>query len=99
MGWHEANARHVELLLQRFGVPITIGSTPETGIFIEPGKQIERNGAVVVTTEPMLQLKTSVAATVTNNSTVITIGGVQYESFEKMPDGSGFVLLNLTTDF
>lgn len=99
MGWHEANARHVELLLQRFGVPITIGSTPETGIFIEPGKKIEHNGLEIITTEPMLQLKTSVAATVTTDSTVITIAGVQYQAFNKVPDGSGFVELNLTTDF
>lgn len=99
MGWNEANARHVELLLQRFGVPIAIGSTSATGIFIEPGKQIERNGAVVITTEPMLQLKTTAAALITTDSTVITIAGVQYQAFNKVPDGAGFVELDLTRDF
>lgn len=99
MGWNEANARHVELLLQRFGVPVLIGSTPVTGIFIEPGKPIERNGVVVNTTEPMLQLKTSDAALVTTASTVIAIAGVNYQAFNKVPDGSGFVEFDLTRDF
>lgn len=77
----------------------TIGAAPAVGVFSAPGMAIEHNGMTLVTTAPTLLLDEVVAATVTNNSTVITVGGVQYQAFEKMPDGSGFVLLNLTADF
>lgn len=87
------------MALADFGRPVTIGATAAVGVFSAPGMAIEHNGMTLITTEPTLLLDAAVAATVTNNSTVITIGGVQYQVFEKMPDGSGFVLLNLTTDF
>lgn len=86
-------------MISAMGTACTIGSTAAVGVFSAPGMAIEHNGMTLITTEPTLLLDAAVAATVTNNSTVITIGGVQYQAFEKMPDGSGFVLLNLTTDF
>jgi hypothetical protein len=93
------SAADIAAMISAMGTACTIGVAPAVGVFSAPGMAIEHNGMTLVTTEPTLLLDEVVAATVTNNSTVITIGGVQYESFEKMPDGSGFVLLNLTTDF
>lgn len=86
-------------MLAAMATACTIGVAPAMGVFSAPGMTIEHNGMSLITTEPALLLDEVVAATVTNNSTVITVGGVQYQAFEKMPDGAGFVLLNLTQDF
>lgn len=73
--------------------------TAVTGVYSTGPREITRNGAAVWTDEPTLLLSAADAALVTRNSTIITTGGVSYQAYEKTPDGSGFVELDLTRDF
>jgi hypothetical protein len=53
----------------------------------------------ISTTGPLLTLSETDAALVTENSTIITINAVTYQATQKLPDGSGFVELELTKDY
>lgn len=86
-------------ILTGTGGPITIGTTGTVGKFKAAGKLVEMYGGGVTTTGPLLLLSETDAATVTENSTTITIDAVAYQATQKLPDGSGFVELELTKDF
>lgn len=90
-------------MLAAMGQTITIGtglgSSTATGVFSDGPHEVTRNGVVLITDQPTLLLDTTAAAMVTTDSTIITIGGVQYQAFNKVPDGAGFVELDLTRDF
>lgn len=78
---------------------ILIGITPASGIFQSAGKFVELYNGSVGTTGPLLTVSETTAASITENSTVITIGGVTYQATQKLPDGAGFVELELTKDY
>jgi len=90
-------------MLAAMGQTITIGTgvgaSTAIGVFSDGPREVIRNGVTVVTDTPTLLLDTTAAALVTTDSTVITIDGVQYQAFNKVPDGAGFVELDLTRDF
>ncbi|MCX5875307.1 MAG: hypothetical protein NT087_03215 [Deltaproteobacteria bacterium] len=86
-------------MLSAMGGPVTIGGVDYTGDFADPGKPVFRNGETIITDSPTLLLSEAVAALVTKDSTVLTIGGVNYQAYGKTPDGVGFVDLDLTRDF
>ena len=81
------------------GDPPVVTTANVTGVFSTGPREVVRNGAMIYTDEPALLLSAADAASVTKNSTVITIGGVQYQAYNAVPDGSGFVELDLTRDF
>ena len=87
------------LALADFGRAILIGSTPAVGIFNTGPREVIRNGVMVITDTPSLLLDTTTAALVTTDSTVITISSVNYQAYNKVPDGAGFVELDLTRDY
>lgn len=99
MGWNESNARANELHLRRYGSPCLIGITPATGIFSTGPREVVRNGMTIYTDEPSLLLSVADAELAEKNSTIITVDDTDYQAFEKVPDGSGFVELSLTRDF
>jgi hypothetical protein len=86
-------------MLAALGGPATIVAATVTGVFNEPGQPVNRNGVTVITDAPTLLLSAADAATVTKDSTVITIDGTEYQAYEKTQDGAGFVELDLTRDF
>lgn len=82
------------------GQAVIIGGAPATiGLFDAPGKPVIRNGETIITDAPTLLLSDADAALVTKDSTVIVVGGVSYQAYEKTPDGAGFVELDLTRDY
>lgn len=90
-------------MLAAMGQTITIGegagASTATGVFSDGPHEVTRNGVVLITDQPTLLVDTTAAALITTDSTVITIAGVQYQAFNKVPDGAGFVELDLTRDF
>lgn len=89
----------ISAMIDAMGDDIVIGSVNTVGIFQSAGKMVELYNGSVGTTGPLLTLSEASAALVTENSTVITISGVQYQATQKLPDGAGFVELELTKDF
>lgn len=87
------------VMLKRFRVPVHIGAFPTDGIFYAAGKLEVMLDGGVTSSEPLLLLDTATAALVDENSTIITIDGVQYQCTQKLPDGGGFIELHLTKDF
>lgn len=81
------------------GDPPVVTTTTVTGVFSTGPREVIRNGAAIFTDEPALLLSATDAAAVTKNSTVITIDDVEYQAYNAVPDGSGFVELDLTRDF
>lgn len=81
-----------------FGQPVTINGLPCTGLFTEAGKQVQLYDGSIITTGPLLILSESDAELVTENETVIAIGATDYAATRKLPDGAGFVELELTRD-
>lgn len=86
-------------ILAVVGSPIDLEGVATVGYFCETGKPIIRDGATFITSEPILKLSETDAAAVLKNDTIITIEGVAYQAYQKTPDGSGFVELDLTRDF
>lgn len=86
-------------MIVSMGQTCLIGITPVTGIFSTGPREVIRNGVSLYTDTPTLILSATDADLVTRNSTIITIANVDYQAFEKIPDGSGFVSLDLTRDF
>lgn len=93
------SAADIAAMLAAFGQAVTIGAVSTTGAFDAPGKPVIRNGETIITDAPTLLLSEADAALVTKDSTVLTIGGVTYQAYEKTPDGAGFVELDLTRDY
>jgi alpha-D-ribose 1-methylphosphonate 5-triphosphate synthase subunit PhnL len=93
------SAYDIAAMLAVMGQTVTIGATAAIGVFSDGPREVIRNGVTVITDSPTLLLDTTTAALVTTDSTVITIDGVQYQAFNKSPDGAGFVELDLTRDF
>jgi tetrahydrodipicolinate N-succinyltransferase len=81
------------------GTACTIGTTSAIGVFSDGPREVIRNGVMIITDTPSLLLDTTNAALVTTDSTVITISGVNYQAYNKVPDGAGFVELDLTRDY
>lgn len=93
-------------MLAALGVAVTIGGasvhadgSPIMGEFSDPGKPVFRNGETIITDSPALLLSEADAALVTKDETVIVVDGVNYQAYEKTPDGAGFVELDLTRDY
>ena len=86
-------------MLAAMGGPVTIGAATVTGMFDDPGQQVVRNGITVITDSPTLLLTEADAAGVVKNTTVLIVGGISYQAYEKTPDGAGFVELDLTRSF
>ncbi len=93
------SADDIAVMLDMLGDSVLIGAASTVGIFSEPGKREDVYTGNIITTAPVLLLSSADAATVTENSTIITIGGTQYQAFEKVPEGDGFMMLALTKDF
>ena len=86
-------------MIASLSVSITIGTTSAVGVFAAAGKVVPMFDGSFSTTGPLLTLDTATAALVTENSTVITIGGVTYQATQKIPDGTGFFEFELTKDY
>jgi hypothetical protein len=93
------SAADITAMIGAMGQTVTIGTVSKTGVFSTGPREVVRNDARVWTDQPTLLLSEADAATVTRNSTIITIGSVTYQAYEKTPDGSGFVELDLTRDY
>ena len=93
------SADDIDVLLNALGDSVLIGTAATVGVFSEPGKREDIYTGNVITTAPTLLLSSADAATVTENSTIIIHTGTQYQAFEKVPEGDGFVMLALTKDF
>lgn len=93
------DADDIDTFLDAVGGAVTIGSTVTLGKFKAAGKLVQMYDGSVQTTGPLLIISEVDAALVTENSTTITIDAVQYQATQKLPDGTGFVELELTKDF
>jgi hypothetical protein len=89
----------ITAMIQAMGTTCLIGITPVTGVFSTGPREIARNGVSVYTDTPTLLLSVADAELVVKNETIITINNVDYQAFEKVADGAGFVELDLTGDF
>jgi len=89
----------IAAMIAAMGQTMLIGITPLTGIYSTGPREITRNGAVVWTDEPTLLLSTADAELVELNQTIITINNVDHQAYNRVPDGAGFVELDLTRDF
>lgn len=91
--------RAAMLAVTAAGQTVFIGQIEKTGIFQMPGKAIDLYSGAVISNAPTLLLDEDDAANVTENDTVIEIDYEQYQATQKLPDGTGFVLLELTRDY
>jgi len=92
-------AADIAAMLGAMGQTVTIGTTSAIGVFSDGPREVIRNGVTVITDSPTLLLDTTTAALVTTDSTVITISTLNYQAYNKVPDGAGFVELDLTRDY
>lgn len=89
----------IAAMISAMGQTMLIGITPVTGIYSTGPRELQRNGAVIWTDEPTLLIAETDAEQVTLNQTIITINNVDYQAYNRVPDGSGFVEFDLTRDF
>lgn len=92
-------AAEVKGMIAAMGADINIGALPARGVFQQAGKLVVLLDGSVTTSEPLLLLAPDDAALVVENDTIITIDAVQYQCIKKLPDGAGFIELQLTRDF
>lgn len=86
-------------MLAAFGSQIIIGAIPVTGLYQSAGKVVQLFDGQIVTTGPIITLSESDAEMVDENSTIISVDGTQFQATQKLPDGAGFVDIELTKDF
>lgn len=86
--------------------PVTLNDvqTATTGITIQAffqtsGKTIGSDGYLLVTSEPSILVSEADGAMIIRNATIITIDAVDYQAFNNLPDGAGFIQFDLTRDF
>jgi hypothetical protein len=89
----------ITAMIDAMGQPVTVGLAQTTAVFNTGPREVARNGMTVYTDTPTLLVSVAVGDLVEKNLTIITVDDVDYQAFEKVPDGSGFVELDLTRDF
>ena len=89
----------ITAMIDAMGQPVTVGLTQTTAGFSTGPREVVRNNMTVYTDTPTLLVSVAVGDLVEKNLTIITVDDVDYQAFEKVPDGSGFVELDLTRDF
>lgn len=92
-------AADITAMIDAMGQPVTVGLTQTTAVFSTGPREVVRNGMTVYTDTPTLLVSAAVGDLVEKNETIITVDSTDYQAFEKVPDGSGFVELDLTRDF
>ena len=69
------------------------------GVFSAVEESVDLEGGRLLVDSPTIMLPVAMAALISDNSTVLTIAGVQYQSHERGPDIANLVTLYLTRDF
>jgi len=89
----------IAAMIAAMGQQVLVGIDTVTGIYSTGPREITRNGTAVWTDEPTLLLAAADAELVELNQTIITISNVDYQAYNRVPDGAGFVEFDLTRDF
>ncbi len=89
----------ITAMIDAMGQPVVVGLTQTTAVFSTGPREVVRNGMTLYTDTPALLVSAEVGELVEKNETIITVDDVDYQAFEKVPDGAGFVELDLTRDF
>ena len=74
-------------------------TTPVYGVFVCGEHVLDQDGAAMMLDKPTLLMQEADAALITDNSTVVTVGGTQYQSYDRSKPMCGVVTLYLTRDF
>jgi acetyl/propionyl-CoA carboxylase alpha subunit len=69
------------------------------GLFQEAGKLVQTFSGEVVSSGPILTVTEAMADNIIENETALTINDINYQATQKLPDGAGFVEIELTKDF
>lgn len=93
------SATEISAMVRAMADSILIGSTAAYGVFQAAGKTVPMYDGSVITTGPLLTVSEATAALITENSSIITIGSTAYQATQKVPDGAGFVDIELTKDY